>query len=141
MTWRHMSDSFVVLFLCCCLLVGAAPACAQTSSVPVATLDNPQQLATLDVVDPNGAPIGRVVKVKTGSDGKASRVMVMLSFADGMGRVAAIRPERLSLDKARGVVVAQYTSAEVTQLAATATTPSGIDVGRSSGLVARPSGY
>ena len=130
-----------VLSLLACALIAAVPGYAQTSIVAVATLDNPQQLATMDVVDPNGAPIGRVVNVKTGSDGKASRVMVMLSFAEGMGRVAAIRPERLGLDKARGVVVAQYTSAELTQLAATATTPSGIDVGRSSGLVARPSGY
>jgi hypothetical protein len=67
--------------------------------------------------------------------------MVALTTVDGAGRVAAIRSERLSFDKTRRVLVAQYTPAQLTQLAATATTPSGIDTSRSSGQVMRPSGY
>jgi|SRR5690348_3354325 len=130
----------VVMLLISVVLAGR-PAVAQQSPsmiVPVAAVDNPQQLVSLNVVDPSGGPVGDVVKVKTGSDGKATRVMVMLSFAEGSGRVAAIRPERLSFDRRQLVLVAQYSAAELRQLAATATTPNGIDLGKSSGMVQRP---
>src|ERR1051325_3625728 len=137
---RALASLFALLMVA----APAAPALAeQTTSmiVPVAGIDNPQQLVSLNVVDPNGGPIGDVVKVKTGSDGKATRVMVMLSFREGLGRVASIRPERLSFDRRQLVLIGDYTSAELTQLAATATTPNGMDIGRSTGMVQRPSGY
>jgi hypothetical protein len=108
-----------------------------STTVQVETLDNPAQLASLNVVDASGAPVGTVVSVKTGSDGKAKRVMVALTTADGAGRVAAIRPERLTFDKTKHLVVALFTPAQLTQLAATATTPAGIDTSRSSGQVMR----
>ena len=111
---------------------------AQTATVPV-TLDNLRQLGSPDVVDPTATLIGTVVKVKSDSDGKVQRVMVMLSTSEGQGRVAAIRPERLSADKARRVLVADFTAAQLSQLAATATVPTGIDTGRSAGMVYRHS--
>src|SRR4030088_1532042 len=63
--------------------------------VPVETLDNPQQIASLNVVDTSGAPLGSVVSVKTGSDGKANPVMVAMTRGDGAGRAAAILSGRL----------------------------------------------
>lgn len=123
-----------------CLASLAAPAVAQQITdmvVPVAAVDNPQQLLSLNVVDPNGGPIGDVVKVKTGSDGRASRILVMLAIPEGVGRVATMRAERLVFDRRADNIVAQFTAAELTQLALTATTPSGIDLGRSSGMVQR----
>jgi len=124
--------------------IGTAPSFAQqvtSMTVPVVAVDNPQQLVSLNVVDESGAPIGDVVQVRTASDGKASRVMVRLAIPEAMGRVAAVRPERLFFDRRDLRVVGQFSAAELAQLAATSTTPSGIDMGRSSGLVARPSGY
>ena len=122
-------------------LLTTSPALAQQMTsmmVPVVAVDNPQQLVSLNVVDPSGAPIGDVVQVRTGSGGKVSRVMVKLAIPDAMGRVAAVRPERLSFDRRDLKVVGQFSAAELTQLAATSTSPSGIDMGRSSGMVARP---
>ena len=132
----------VCALLCIAAILGASPALAQqqitSMTVPVVAVDNPQQLVSLNVVDPGGAPIGDVVQVRTGSDGKVSRVMVRLAIPDAMGRVAAVRPERLFFDRRDLRVVGQFSAAELSQLAATSTTPSGIDMGRSSGMVARP---
>jgi hypothetical protein len=122
-------------------LASLAPGLAETTTsmvVPVVAVDNPQQLLSLDVVDPSGGPIGKVVNVRTGSDGKISRVMVMLVTPEGMGRVAAIRPERLSFDRRELKLVGDYSAAQLTQLAETATTPKGMDTSRSSGMVQRP---
>src|SRR5258707_9228043 len=117
------------------------PAFAQTATVPIATVPYPEQLASLDVVDPDGGPVGTVLAVKTDSDGRAHRVMVMLSTSEGQCRLATIRPERLSFDKARRVLVADFAAAQLMQLAATATTPKGgVDIGGSSGLVQRYGG-
>jgi hypothetical protein len=107
------------------------------ATVQVETLDSPEQLASLGVVDASGAPVGKVVSVKTGSDGKAKRVMVALTTAEGAGRVAAIRPETLTFDKTKRVLVAQFTPAQLTQLAATASTTGGLDTSQSSGRVMR----
>ena len=107
------------------------------AAVPVETLDNPEQLASLGVVDASGTPVGKVVSVKTDSDGKAKRVMVALMTAEGAGRVAAIRPERLTFDRTKRLLVAQFTPAQLTQLAATATTTGGLDTSQSSGRVMR----
>ena len=116
------------------------PAGAQTGNVPV-TLDNLRQFGSPDVVDPSATLMGTLVRVKTDSDGKVQRVMVMLSTAEGQGRVASIPPERLSIDKARRVVVANFTTAELLQLASTATTPTGsIIINHSLGVVHRYSG-
>lgn len=134
--------AFALLLTASALFV--APASAQQIAnmvVPVVSVDNPQQLVSLNVMDTEGAPIGDVVKVKTDSDGKASRVLVMLATREGLGRVAWIRAERLSYDRRDLKLVGQFSAAELEQLAATATTPNGIDLGRSGGLVQRPSGY
>jgi len=134
----------VCALICIAATLGMAPAFAQQTTsmtVPLIAVDNPQQLVSLNVVDASGSPIGDVVQVRTASDGKVSRVMVRLAIPDAMGRVAAVRPERLFFDRRDLRVVGQFSAAELTQLAATSTTPSGIDMGRSSGLVARPSGY
>jgi len=132
----------VCALLCIAAILGASPAFAQqqitSMTVPVVAVDNPQQLVSLNVVDPSGAPIGDVIQVRTGSGGKVSRVMVRLAIPDAMGRVAAVRPERLFFDRRDLRVVGQFSAAELSQLAATSTTPSGIDMGRSSGMVARP---
>ena len=108
----------------------------------MSTIDNPAQLISLSVVDASGAPIGNVRSVKTGSDGKASRIFVALTTTEGAGRIAAIRAERLSFDKTNHVLMAQFSPAQLSQLAATASTAGGIDTGQSSGLVSRrvPSG-
>src|SRR5579859_8130415 len=93
----------VCALLCIAAILAASPAFAQqqitSMTVPVVAVDNPQQLVSLNVVDPSGAPIGDVVQVRTGSDGKVSRVMVRLAIPDAMGRVAAVRPERLFFDR------------------------------------------
>jgi hypothetical protein len=132
----------VCALFCIVAILGASPAFAQqqitSMTVPVVAVDNPQQLVSLNVVDPSGAPIGDVFQVRMGSDGKVSRVMVRLAIPDAMGRVAAVRPERLFFDRRDLRVVGQFSAAELSQLAATSTTPSGIDMGRSSGMVARP---
>jgi len=130
----------VCALLCIAAILGASPALAQqitSMTVPVVAVDNPQQLVSLNVVDPGGAPIGDVVQVRMGSDGRASRVMVKLSTPDGMGRVAAIRPERLFFDRRDLKLVGQFSAAELTQLAATATMPSGVDTSHSSGMPTR----
>src|SRR5258708_33707709 len=92
------------------LLALAVPAFAQqTQAVPVATLENPRQLTCMDVVNPDGDVIGTISDAKVGSDGKASRVIVVFSTGDGnarattdapvgQARIAAIRPERLTLN-------------------------------------------
>jgi hypothetical protein len=101
--------------------------------VRVATLEKPQQLNCLDVVNTDGARIGTVSSVKIGSDGKANRVMVVFSTADasarvttnapvGQARVAALRPDKLILeteDKSLLItqqVMADYSAAQLTQL-------------------------
>jgi len=135
---RGIASAFA--FLGISAMLGSAPAFAgQITSmiVPVVAVDNPQQLVSLNVVDPSGVPIGDVVKVKTGSDGKVSRVLVMLSYTEGLGRVAAIRPERLFFDRRELKLVGQFSAAEMTQLAATATVPTGVDTSQSSGMVTR----
>jgi hypothetical protein len=112
---------------------------AQDRTVPLSQIDNPQDLASVGVVDSAGEDIGKVVKVKTGSDGRASRLMVLLSAGAGAGRVAAMRAERLTFDRLRRVLVAQFSPAEFDQLAETATAMSGgIDASQSSGMVQRP---
>jgi hypothetical protein len=98
---------------------GGAMAAAQ---VPVAKLDNPQQLTGAGVIDASSKPIGKVAGVKMGSDGKAERVKVALMIPDAMGRVASIKAEKLSFDRTKGVVVADLSPAQVTQLAASAST-------------------
>lgn len=133
----------VCALLAIAAILGTAPAIAQqqitSMAVPVGAVDNPQQLVSLNVVDPSGAPVGDVVKVKTGSDGRASRVLVRLSTPEGLGRVAAVRPERLVFDRREDKLVGQFSAAELTQLAETATVPSGIDTSRSTGMMtARP---
>jgi hypothetical protein len=113
-----------------------------TTPVPVEKIDNPQQLVQAGVLDSTGAPIGKVLSVKTGSDGKARRIMMMLTTPDGMGRVAALRTDGLGFDAAQGVLVTDFSPAQVAQLAATATTMApASEISRSSGMVARPSGY
>ena len=116
-----------------------APTVAPTgTTVPVEWLDNPGQLASLAVVDPTGAAVGKVVNVKTGSDGKATRLLVALSTGSGAGRVAAMRAERLVLNKAENVIVAQFTPSELSQLAETSSASAGgIDTSQSSGMVQR----
>jgi hypothetical protein len=111
---------------------GSAMAAAQ---VPVAKLDNPQQLTGAGVIDASSKPIGKVAGVKTGSNGRAERVKVALMTPDGMGRVASIKAEKLSFDKAKGVVVADLSPAQVTQLAATASSmgPGGSTAGAAPG--------
>src|SRR5579859_6301986 len=92
----------VCALLCIAAILAASPALAQqitSMTVPVVAVDNPQQLVSLNVVDPSGAPIGDVFQVRMGSDGKVSRVMVRLAIPDAMGRVAAVRPERLFFDR------------------------------------------
>jgi hypothetical protein len=117
------------------LLALIVPALAQetTTMVPVATLENPRQLTCMDVVNPGGDVIGTISGVKVGSDGKASRVIVVFSTGDGnaratadapvgQARIAAIRPERLTLNihPPTEDVVANYSAAQITQLTRTA---------------------
>jgi len=131
---------FVACVLCAAA-IGAAPAfAAETRLQPFASIDDPQQLIAVDVVDCDGGAIGSVLAIKTGSDRKPSRVMVMLSTPDARGRLAAIRPERLGFDAEKGILVADFTPAQLMQLAATSATPGGIDVSASSGMVQRYSG-
>jgi hypothetical protein len=139
---RRIANAFVLSVLAGLLsTISFAQGAPQPGStpVPVGTLDNPQQIVSLSVVDASGAPFGKVVSVKKGSDGKAKRVMVALTTADGAGRVAAIRSERLAFDRTEHVLVSTFTPAQLTQLAATATTmASGVDTSASSGRVSRP---
>ena len=131
--------AWVCALLCIGAIFGTGRASAQqqitSMTVPVVAVDNPRQLVSLNVVDPSGAPVGDVVMVKTGSDGRASRVLVKLSTPEGLGRVAAVRPERLYFDRREDRIVAQFSAAELTQLAETATVPSGVDTSRSSGMM------
>lgn len=107
------------------LTAPAVPSAAMSAQpVPVPQLSNPDKLQSAGVVDSSGKAIGKVTEVKTGSDGKATRVKVALMTEAGQGRVASIRAEKLSYDQSKGVLVAQLSPAEVNQLATTSSTMS-----------------
>ena len=137
--------AFAEFFLCLTLVnaLMTAPSFAQPSGntvVPATRLSNPQRFVSVDVVGTDGNPIGIVLAVKTDSDGKMRYALVLLATQNGRGRVATVRSERLGFDWDRGLLVADYSPAQLTQLAANATTPPGIDTSQSSGLVQRYGG-
>lgn len=88
--------------------------------MPVANMPNAQQIAGAPVMDSSGKQIGRVIGVKTASGGKADLVKVGFTTGEGMGRAAFVKAEKLTLDPAKQVVVADLTPSEVSQLEATA---------------------
>ena len=93
---------------------------AGAAKVPVANIPNPEQIRGAPVLDSSGKAFGRVIGVKTGSDGKADRVKVALTTQAGLGRAASIRADRLTLDPSKQAIVADLSPSEVVQLASTA---------------------
>lgn len=100
-----------------------APAIGVTGStgigVPVANLSDP--LTTLQhaaVKSRDGASIGTIQSVKTGTNGKASTVKVSLANAVGETKEISLKPSQLSFDQKNKIVVSSLSQAEIDSLAA-----------------------
>lgn len=90
--------------------------------IPVTSIPNAKQITGAPILDSSGKQFGRVIQVKTGPDGKPDRIQVGFTTTDAQGRAATIKADKVTLDPARQVLVADLSTAEVTQLGANAST-------------------
>lgn len=88
--------------------------------IPLANIPSAQQITGAPVVDSSGKQFGRVLSVKTGSDGKPDKVKIGFTTPDAMGRAALVKAGKLTLDPAKQAIVADLSPSEVSQLASTA---------------------